>query len=54
MCTTHSGACRGQKRESDPLELEMQGVVSSLMGVQGIKLKPGAGGSVRIVCTINH
>jgi hypothetical protein len=49
-CHRCSGALGGQKRASDPLELELQAVVSCLVWVMGSELRP----SGRAVSDLNH
>lgn len=39
MCTMHTDACGGQKRELNPLELELLVAVSHLKQVLGIQLE---------------
>ena len=39
VCHMSADTCRGQKRASEPLELELQMVVSFLMWVLGTELK---------------
>lgn len=44
------GACRGQKKVSDSLELEIDAIVNCLLWALGAKLwSPG-----RTVCTLDH
>ena len=49
MFATGMGICGDQMRESDPLELELQEVVSHLMWVLGINQSSG-----RTESTFNH
>jgi hypothetical protein len=50
VCDMNEVACKGQKRVSHPLELELQTVMNPLTWVSGTKL----GSSARVMAALNY